>query len=397
MLLFFFIYAPSAFSEEGLVWESFRLKPQIALSEIYSDNIYLENDHKRDEYITVVSPKLALDFALAPQNYITASYEGEYRLYKNVTNLKKETHQLGIVWSWTTTKDSTIETGYKIRYDSIQPSSINSHTKDFKKQEAFLKTLFKLSTSTEAGFSFNYQDRNFRNNENKIDDFSSESLMIGVAQKILPLTSVLLEYSYSHQDNNDFSVMKTNAIFTGLRWEPTAKLSGSLKMGYSVTAFEEFNDKNNNNNDSKSKNLVFDTDLTYTLSEVTRLKLNAFRKVVKSTSSARENGEYFISQGGILSAIYQRWDPLTLSVLFSYYNNAFKKNGYKAIDDDLINEEDNYKHRKDDLYISSFKADYVMGEGLTSSFIYQNKNNHSNVEQERYRENRFELKFTFKI
>lgn len=379
-ILFVFVCYSTGFSEEGIEWGRFRFLPKLSISEIYTDNVYLTHTDERDDTITAISPKLSLDFAFASRNYITLSYGGDFRSYRKSDNLKKDIHRTGLFWTLTTHKGSKFKIGASADFDSIQPWSEKDHHRDFVKRKAFVDTLFKVGSLMELGVKYDYQSRRFEESIDEIDDFDTNTITFDIVYQLFPVTAFLLEYSYCHQNNNDqfdfFTDMDTNTVFVGARWDPTAKLSGDLKMGYTQTRVKEGDD---------FSGFAIDADLAYKLSDITKFKATAYRMLVRSTVAARETGIYYISTGGSLSATYQRWEPLTVSMDFSYRNDDFKGRGVLT------------QGRKDNLLSAGLKANYLIRNWLSLLLNYQYTRNDSNFPEVDYKENRVEMRLSLSL
>lgn len=379
-ILFVFICYSTGFSEEGLEWGRFRLVPELSFSEQYSDNIFLTHENIRNEYITTVTPKLSLNFAFAPENLITLSYEGNFRFYEKYDNFKKDTHQTGLLWTLTTLKGSTFRIGANMDYNSVQPYSEKGRHKDFVARDAFVSTSLKLESLLGLDLKYDYKSRRFDESIDEIDDYDMNTITLDIVYQMFPVTAFLLEYSYRHQNNNDqfdfFPDMDTNTVFVGVRWDPTAKLSGDLKTGYTQTSVKEGDD---------FSGFAIDADLTYKLSDITKFKATASRMLVRSTVAARETGIYYISTGGSLSATCLILEPLTVSMDFSYRNNDFK------VQDILT------QGRKDNLLSAGLKANYLVSNWFSLQLNYRYTRNDSNFPEVDYKENRVEIRLSLSM
>ncbi len=377
-ILFVFICYSTGFSEGGLTWGRFRFSPELSISEIYTDNVYLTNTDERDDTITTTSPKLSIDFAFAPRNYITLSYGGDFRSYRKSDNLKKDIHRTGLFWTLTTTKGSSFKLGAKVDYDSIQPYSENDRHKDFVKREAFADTMFKLGAFTDFGIKYSHLSERFDSPLYDKDEFDIDTITLSVMYKRLPATAFLIEYIYDHLNNKNLLVdMDTHIFFIGAQWDPTEKLSGHLKAGYYQTRLKDSND---------SSGFAMDTDLAYQVSDFTQLKVTAFRRLIRSLWVARETGIFYVSTGGSLSALYRRWDPITVSMDFSYMNNKFKPQDTMTVTE-----------QKDNFFSAGFNAKYSLRNWLSFLLTYQYRINDSNFAEVDYKENRAEFRLTLTI
>lgn len=374
-----FLWCSTGFSAEGVEWGRLRLAPKLSVAERYSDNIFLTEQDPQNEYVTAISPELLVDFAISPSSILSIGYEGDFRFYSELNNFRKDHHQGGLSWTLTMPKGSKFAVGAKVQDSSIQPYSEEDRRKDFVKPEAFADILLKLWAFTDLGLRYDHTSRRFDSPLDKIDEFDRDTITLDILYKGFPLLPLLFEYSYYHQDNNDqdglSTDMDTHTVFVGARWDPTARLSGTLKVGYTQTDFEEVTD---------FSGFATDTDLLYRFSTITTFKLSAYRRVIKSTWAGRETGDYFISSGGSLSATY-RMEPIAIMLGLSYTNNDFQQ------------EASWYEDREDNYFSAGVQGKYLIRKWLSFSLGYQYSQNDSNFATLDYIENRVEAEFSLFI
>lgn len=378
-IILIFFWCSTGFSTEGVEWGSVRFAPKLSVTERYSDNIFLTEKDPKDEYVTTISPELSVNFTLSPSSILGVGYEGDFRFYAEFDNFRKDHHQGCLSWTWTWPRGSRFALGAKVQDSSIQPYSEEDRHKDFVKPEAFADILLKLWAFTDLGLRYDHTSRRFDSPLDAIDEFDRDTITLDILFKGFPLLPLLFEYSYYHQDNNDLgglsTDMDTHTVFVGALWDPTARLSGTLKVGYTHTDFEEVPD---------FSGFATDTDLLYRFSTITTFKLSAYRRVVKSTWTGRETGDYYISSGGSLSAAY-RMEPVAIVLDLSYTNNDFQQEAAWSED------------REDNYFRAGVQGKYLMREWLLFSLRYQYSRNDSNFATVDYRENRVEAEFSLFI
>ncbi len=366
------LWCTTEIAAQGVEWRRFRVLPKISISQSYTDNALLTNKDERSEFITTISPALFFDFAFAPRNFISLSYEGDFRFPKEFDNFKRDIHQSGLSWQWTSPKGSKVLVGGNMLFDSIQPFSDVERSKDFVTSGAFVDTLFKLWPKTELGLKYDFLSRSFEDSQFKEDDFDSNTIALSIFYKLFTETAVFLQYSYNQQNNPEDPARDTDAniVYIGARWDPTAKLSGVLKLGYRKTDIRGGDDTG----------FDTDTDLAYKFSDITEFRLIAFHRFVTSTRVDRRerDSDFFISRGGSLSVTYRKWEPLTLSTDFFYRNNDFED-------------------RQDNFFQAGLKAKYSLRGWLSISLSYQYNQNDSNDESQAYKENRMEALLSLSI
>ena len=116
----------------------------------------------------------------------------------------------------------------------------------------------------------------------------------------MPLTSALFQYryvtrKYPDQPGNDNEDFHRQDVFVGLSWDPSAKINGELKVGYSWQAYE-----NNINKDGyqleKKNTYAIETDITYLFSDklhfLAALKRNIEESTVVGTNYLYQHGRH---------------------------------------------------------------------------------------------------------
>ncbi|NVM21039.1 MAG: outer membrane beta-barrel protein [Desulfobacterales bacterium] len=373
-IILIFLWCSTGFCAEGVEWGRLRLAPKLSVGEQYSDNVFLTEKNEEDEYITTILPELSLDFAFSPRSILNVGYKADFRIYTEFDNFRKDHHRGGLSWTWTSPKGSEFAIGADAEDSSMQPYSEKDRHKDFVKGEAFVDSLLKVGAFTGLGIRYAHTSRRFDSRLDKIDEYDRDAITLDILYRRFRHLPLLLEYSYYHQDNNDLDEpstdMDTHTVFIGARWDPTAKLSGTLKVGYTQTDFEEVDD---------FSGFATDTDLTYRFSDITTFKLRAYRMLVRSTWAGRETGNYFISSGGGLSATY-RSAPIAIVLDFSYTNNDFEQKDWW------------YEEREDNYFRAGVMAEHLLQDWLLLSLSYHYSRNDSNFASVDYRENRVEAR-----
>lgn len=226
---------------EGIKWNRIKLSPKVSASERYTNNAFLSPGDKREEFITTISPGISVELALSTNNILSLRYDGDFKYYRNFDNFKKDSHRTGLVWKRAAPGGSRYEFGGNANYDSVQPYSIKDRHKDFVSRTLFLNTLLKLGAFTEMGLRYDHLSRRIENPLDTIDEFDSNTMTMGMMYRRSSATVPLIEYTYSHQNNNDISGtstdMDTHTLFLGVQWDPASRLYGNLKGGYTMTNF----------------------------------------------------------------------------------------------------------------------------------------------------------------
>ena len=127
------LHAAAGFCANGIkLHDRIRIIPEISAAIRYSDNIFLsEENNKQSDTITSIAPNLTVDLAVAPRNFFSLSYKGNYQLYERFDNLGNDSHDTGLSWSYATRKHSEFSVGANVVDSSFQSYSEQDTRKDY--------------------------------------------------------------------------------------------------------------------------------------------------------------------------------------------------------------------------------------------------------------------------
>jgi hypothetical protein len=361
-----------------------KINSTVQLESQYTDNVFLNEDDKQNDLITKVIPQVQLSYAIAPQNTLSVTYEGDFRHYINFDNFSKAHNHGEFLWQWEQPGGSKLSAGFNLDDMSIQPFSEQGQAKDYLQWQLYLDSIYKIGAFTEAGLRVDSSSREFDDEQWSIDDYKRYGLAFDMSYRRWEYTSLTFEYSYSHQDNEEFDRLSNDidihSLIAGPRWSTGGRLSGQLLGGYSKITGDAFSD---------NSGFSLNANLEYSYSDFTRFKLKAYRQFNSSTRAERETNSYNIATGAALTTEYSRWDPLWFIFLLSYKNQSFENQEYQY--SDLFSDE-----RVDDFYQLSIKTRYSIRQWMSIFLEYQYRQRDSNFETVEYKENRatLGLKFT---
>jgi len=391
---------------EGISWGRFLIRPQIAIEEQYSDNVFLEpEDKKIDDNIVTISPGLSSYLATTENSRLGLHYNGDFSFYSKNDDLNDIGNEGIVDWSLTTPSDSTFEIGTKIldtsiiSDTSIQPDDVKKNEdqsnpsddnpyllrrdKPYLLKTAYADTNLKPGEFTEVGFRYEYKSREFDELTDSIDDYNRNLFRMDYVNRYLSMFPLLLEYRYTINKRNDLEDpandsrslegsardSRSNEIYVGARWTPETRLSGNLRIGYQNTNYEGIEDVDT---------LVTDTALSYRLTEVTTVQLKVIRRLNDSTNVENDPGDNYTSTNYEGKLLYSYSEPLKLSFRLRYQEKKFE-----------VTEgvEDMTETQKDDIYNTRIGLEYIFNQWMDFSLSYQYSQKNSDDETREYSEN----------
>lgn len=374
-LLIFALWTSPAFCADWMQWGRYRLHTELSLKGAYSDNIFRSPDDEQSDFLTVVSPELSIDAALAPKNYISLHYVGDFEFHSEYDNFKTA-HNLGeLTWNWLTPRGSRFKVGGNIKDTADQPYSETGRAKDYLLYRAFAHTDLKVGAFTDLGFKYNFDSRRYDDTIDQIDDYNRHTGAVNLVYGYFSQIPLLLEYRFTDQKNQTFDQFsrnfKTNSVFVGARWRGAPRLNGTLRFGYYRSDLEadEFGD---------STGFAMDTDLSYRFSDITFFTLTAFRYLNSTTRAERQTGNYYVSEGGTFSIKHHYWERIILTADFRYSRDDYQDT-----------------NRLDNYYRFGARAKYLFRDWLSLSLRYRYRRRDSNLAAVDYNENRIQAVLTF--
>lgn len=370
------------FCGDGIEWERLRIVPSLTITQSYSDNIYLEDENEKDDYITAVSPEVLLDVAVVPRTYFSFKYHGDFLAYADADNFRGDNHLGSFSFNSETAKGSHFLVGVSAEDTSVRPYSAQEQSKDYTLQSAYADILLMLGKVTEIGTEYNRSDREFDELQYADDDYTRDTFNFHLLYKRSLILPLLLQYRYLDQDNNDQGPVNTDfqshTVFVGARWRPANKLSGALRIGYTWAQFDEANVED-------LDGYAIDTNLIYDFSEITRFTLTAQRAIQQPTQSAREAGDYFVYTTVGLTITHRKWERITTQLDFSYSSRDYTE----ILSSSSV--------REDDYYRAGLSVEYAMRRWISFALAYRFQQNNSDIATEDYTENLVKFGISFSL
>jgi hypothetical protein len=342
---------PAPAGAEGmLTMGPLQLRAELATGWKHRSNIYLTEKNATSDNIFMVDPTIGVRHKLSETSYWSLNYIGSYAFYQDKTENDWKSHTFAF--------DSKFggEVGPYVKLSNVYTQSSDPFGSE-NQYNLGVKTERELNNFTIApGWAFSpltrievaytnlytQYDKDKDKDQNQRENQYISTFYYGV----LPLTSALLQYRYvtrKYPDqpgstNEDF---KRNDVFVGLSWDPSAKINGELKVGYSWQSYDNTANKDGFELEKKDTYAI-ETNVTYKFSEKLHFLVNLDRKIQESTVVGTN---YYTDTQGTLGA---RWWPLEkLTVLLS---GTYGKQEYNSLDGS--------SSRSDSIYKATAEAEY---------------------------------------
>jgi hypothetical protein len=355
-----------------------KIHPSLSIKEEYNDNIFHEASGESGAAITTVSPGILFQLPFQ-RHFLQVDYRVDlieasrfHRAYDTDSHfanilLDLDFNRLGFLL------------GDNWKSDSTAPDYKDDIRNNYYQNRFFVDATYKLPGRYKIKGFYRNEFRDFDSFRRpgqfnpELDNYMQNEAGINLFYRFLPLTSVLFEYGFTHINNTDKGFPTTDSdaqrFWLGLKWEATAKITGTIKGGYVNRDYDGLSDD--------WDGFGMEGDLKYKFSSFTTFSFKGFRKLIQC-SVTKEEGVYgtdYVSTGGTLSINHRFNYKLSAEASVSYFNDDYRERG-------LIG-----KKRDDDRFGFGFGVNYQIQDWLGCKLSYHYVDNDSNIEVEDYREN----------
>jgi len=223
---------------------------------------------------------------------------------------------------------------------------------------------------------FNFFNYRYKNSIDFINNYDQPIYGGRIFYRLSPKISVLGEYNYqpiTYPDDRIYN--NTNQfMYLGVAFDPTARLNGTLKIGYEDKNYDQTLPGNNSN----FKGTAIDGNLVYKLNTASNLRLLLNRAINDDQTT---NAPYTQNKVGLEWRNYWSRNEKASWTLKGGY-------GTLAFDAPTVDVDGSLKTRDDQRWEFGVGLGYDLRRWLTMSLGYDYVNNNSNFIDYNYRENR---------
>jgi predicted porin len=348
-------------SSEGITAGPMKVHLGASLGERYDSNIYSASSGEMNDMITILTPGILVTVQ-TQRNKLEIGYSSDSNSYNDydeenftATDLKAS-YTLSSLGGFTFNVNDTQTSTTDPRPEQSTPlrTKHTSNTAMGTVDYEFPSKKFSLSTS------YSQTDLDYDKDSNAALERRNTDISIGLYYKLLPKTSLFLEYMSAKVDyfsgtiTDGDSTNHTTSV--GLLWAPSAKMNGDIKVGFQRREYH-----NTSYSDSDDEMVALDANLRYKITETTKINFLAMRSMnetsyggsatIASAAHYKANTVGF----GISSLIKEK---VTLDV-----NYALEVNYYNR----LVAGKDT---RKDNNHTLQLSVTYPFAKRLNAVFDY---------------------------
>ena len=313
----------------------------------YDDNVFLDSDDEKDDFIITLSPGITFKQPFQEDNLLTLGYHAEINKYMDQTSQDATNHFLSgaVDINWR-------DVSFKV-YDDFKRVFEHPSVEDTERVKRDDNTIGiagkwqKERLGIQLGyehFTRNYRDDDVYDAYDRADDIYS----LIISHQTFAKTELLFEYDYAQisYDESTHSDSDYHQLLIGAIGELTPNTVAVVKTGYQ---FRDYEDAGDSDFDSG----VLYADIAHKFSSKNALKLSLTRTAYESTYGA--NNFYRVANA---SAVF---DHFFTPKLLGFLTTVYQENSYP----EETTEGTETKKRKDKYYALGAGLRYYLKRWLT--------------------------------
>ena len=297
-----------------------RVVPYLGYGALYRSNVFQTYNNKKSDFANIINPGIRFELPVAGTHRLSLGYLGKYFIYsrfsdnshydQNVNadaafNFSKLSFRVGVTYRNATEEASLLQ---------MEPNFTIDQQRVYNRVTPYFQAAYKMADLWRLETNYQFDSLSYVDDIYRFNDYQAHTAGATIFYNFSPKTSILLQYiayiqTYPYNSPTDYMV---HTPMVGLSWEPTAKLSGTIKVGYSIT---DYYNKNIGTKGFNPDGLAFSIQTLYKFSRYTHISLIAQRALqqdIDFTNYLYGNNSYFNT--GLL---------LTFGHFWHYFNVDF--------------------------------------------------------------------------
>jgi hypothetical protein len=319
----------------------FRVSPFLEYDGMFRTNVFSSHTDKQSDYVNVINPGLRFELPLAQRHRISLGYLGNYFIYSRLGNLSHYDQNTNADLLLNFRGGLSVRMGNAFRYATIEPSAEEPRKRPYFRDTPYLQAMYTLTDRWKMQGYYQFDLFNFSENIDKTNDYQEQAGGATLFYRFWPKTAALAQFIVTDRTYTN-SPKDSNTIYSplaGLTWEPTAKITGTAKFGYSFTSYHQSLPERNNS----PGGVVMSVQTLYQYSRYTNVSLTVQRS--KQDNIDFNNSPFWNT--GIFVNLTHDWHFLKAT---TYAGVAFINNSYINPSLDVTT----FKRREDNnIYLSA--------------------------------------------
>jgi len=334
---------PAAYDNLLRGWRSHQagkmtLVPFLEVAGQYRSNIFSTPADKQSDFLTTIIPGLRAEMRVAEKHRLSLGYLGNAFIYSRFSNQSHYDQNFNADLALNPEGKMSVRFGNTLRLATEERNSEFAVERNYLRNTPYITATYKLADRWKLEGNYQLDTLHFAKSADRFNDFNQHSAGATLYYRFLPKTAVLAQYIFVYREypylpaDNTYS----SSPLIGLSWDPTAKLSGNIKFGYTFANYETSINGRNNSPDG----WTLSAQLTYRYSRYTSLMVTGQRSFQQDPDFA--NAGY--NNSGVWITLNHDWTKFRVFsyISFFYVNNSYLNPAPNAVgqietrDDNLV-------------------------------------------------------------
>jgi hypothetical protein len=362
-------------------WRSHRLgkflvTPYLAGDGLYRSNIFLTPVDKKSDFIFLISPGIKVELPIAGVHRLSVGYLGKSYIYTGFPSESHYDQDINADLNFNFRGGTRLRLGNTFRTATEERNSLFAQKRQYWRTTPYVTLSRAFADRWKLQGAYQFDTIQFANSRDKANNYLQQSLGGTLFYRFWPKTAVLFEYIFTYRDYPSYALGNnyTNSPLLGLTWSPTAKISGTVKFGYTFKTYENHLSGRNNT----PENWILSAELLYRLSGYTNITVNAQR----SFQEDLDFGNTGYRSSSVWVTVNHEWHYFRI---FSYANFFYINNDYL---NETFDPAGNFDTRLDNIIGCGIGFSRPITRWLKARVDYNYVNRNSNFFGYGYNENR---------
>lgn len=355
-----------------------RVSPYLEYDGIYRSNIYETSFDKKADFLHVLNPGIRFEMPLSGRHKVSVGYLGNYFMYSRHDGNNHYDHNINADAIINLRGGLGLQFGNTFRSATEERTAPTGRQRDYYRETPYFVATYAVADKWKLQGSYQYDDLQFLKQIERINAYQEHTGGLTLYYKFWPKTAALVQYIVNSREYPFFprGDNSSHSPLVGLTWDPTAKLSGTVKFGYTVKDYDQEAPGRNNSPESWAMSVQ----TLYHYSNYTTFSLMGQRSIQEDVDLINNNPYH---NTGLYFAYNHNWHFLRSSLYMAF---SFVNNNYLGPTTDLITGQ--VKRREDNIF--------SLGGGISRPFTpwlrlrldYQYVNKNSNFSGFSYSEHK---------
>jgi hypothetical protein len=289
------------------------ITPYFESDGLYRSNIYLTPSHKLSDFIFVLTPGLQADVPIAGKNHLSLGYLGTGFIYT--------THGANSHYdqNFNANLALKLKSGWYLRFGNTLRLATEERNSEFSmfrryiRNSPYVNASYAFADRWKVEANYQFDTLSFFKTADQVNNYNQQGIGATLYYRFLPKTSALVQYIFTYREFPNVPADNTynHSPLVGVSWEPTAKLSGTIKYGYTLDQYQTSVPGRNNS----PSGFTMSMNLLYRYSRATNLTLTAQRAFLQDVDF-NNAGNY---NTGVWVAVNHDWTFFKLTSYASFY------------------------------------------------------------------------------